>query len=308
MANRIPVIDFHRHLWSADERYPSIRENLLRLGVVKEAQFERESVDAREERVLREMDDAGIDISVLLLGDYELVVGRSEASISDENAGTMAFADRQPDRIIGFYGVDPRRPDSAALFRRGIEAGARGLKLHPAAGFFPNDRICYPLYELANEHGLPVAIHTGPMAAPLITETAHPMYVDTAAAHFPGVNFVLLHAGQRAWFDVALDMARWKPNLFLEVSSWQGLLRDDERSFVERLSAIRKAVTFDRLLFGTDDPGGSRTLPSREWVGAFLALPETAARYGAEITEADVRTVLGGTAASLLGLDLDTLR
>lgn len=97
-------------------------------------------------------------------------------------------------------------------------------------------------------------MHTGPMAAPLLSTYTSPIHLDEPAADFPDVNFIMLHAGQRAWFPLALDMARWKPNLYLELSIWQSLL------------------------------------------------PETAARHGVTVSEAEVAEMLGGTSARLLGL------
>lgn len=57
-----------------------------------------------------------------------------------------------------------------------------------------------------------MAVHTGPMAAPLISTYASPLHLDEPAADFPDTNFVILHAGQRARFPLALNMARWQPN------------------------------------------------------------------------------------------------
>jgi len=38
----------------------------------------------------------------------------------------------------------------------------RGLKLGPSYGhFYPNDPALYPAYEVAQENGIPVLVHTG---------------------------------------------------------------------------------------------------------------------------------------------------
>jgi uncharacterized protein len=148
--------------------------------------------------------------------------------------------------------------------------------------------------------GVPVAVHTGAMAAPLVTTYASPLHIDEPAADFPDTNFVVLHSGQRAWFPLALDIARRKPNVHLELSLWQGLLIEDEARFVGRISEIKHGIGLGRVVFGSDCPGISKVMPLHTWVDAFRSLPQTARRHGVEITEDEVEQMLGGTAATLI--------
>jgi uncharacterized protein len=60
-------------------------------------------------------------------------------------------------------------------------------------------------------------------------------------------------------------------------------------------------IGLDRVLFGSDCPGSSATMALGAWVDAFRDLPATAARHGHEITDEEVRRMLGDTAAALLG-------
>ena len=41
------------------------------------------------------------------------------------------------------------------------EWGMRGFKLHPSAGFYPNDPVCFSLYEKCAEWGVPIVFHSG---------------------------------------------------------------------------------------------------------------------------------------------------
>jgi len=299
------IIDLHRHLWSMFERYTVVRELAARGGVAGQHAHSTapvQDVDARAAEIRTEMAAAGVDRSCLLLGDYGLRLGEGDRTIEEENRLATDLAAADPDHFIAFFGVDPRRPQAPELFRNALDAGARGLKLHPCAGFSPADPVCRPLYALARERGVPVAVHTGPLAAPLFSTYASPLEIDEPAADFPDVAFVILHAGQRAWFDLALDMARWKPNLYLELSLWQGLLLEDEARFVARLAEIKAGIGLGRVVFGSDCPGASATMPLDAWVDAWRAFPETAAKHGARITEEEVAQMLGGTAATLLGI------
>ncbi|MGP4018731.1 amidohydrolase family protein [Saccharopolyspora sp. 5N708] len=300
------IIDLHRHLWSIFERYSAVREIAARAstgGMHQHSAAAVQDVAQRAAEIRAEMDEAGVDRSCLLLGDYGLRLGEGDHSIQAENQLATDLAAGDPDHFIAFFGVDPRRPEATELFRDALDAGAKGLKLHPCAGFYPNDPVCRPLYELAGERGVPVAVHTGPMASPLISTTASPIYLDEPAADFPDTNFVALHAGQRCWFSLALDIARWKPNLYLELSLWQGLLLEDEARFVHHLREIKYGIGLDRVVFGSDCPGVSDVMPLDRWVRTWQDLPEIAARHGLQVTDDEVALMLGGTAARLMGLE-----
>lgn len=299
------IIDFHRHLWSLAERYASARDIAARGSVLKADVTSPQDGGGTPQRVkdiVAEMETAGVDKSVLLLADYGLRLGEPEASIWEENKLAADVA-KDDEHFIAFCGVDPRRKDAAEIFEKALtEWGAKGLKLHPCAGYSPSDPACGPLYELAGQHGVPVAVHSGPMASPLLSEWANPINVDQAAADFPGTNFVILHSGERCWFPVALDMARWKPNIYLELSLWQIEYTEDQENFTRTVQRIRKAIGLERVVFGSDLPGIAKVMSLVDWVGVFRALPGAAARHGGRITEADVTNMLGGNAARLLGV------
>lgn len=300
------IIDLHRHLWSVFERYTSVEG--IRPGGAgtapaheHEGHVEQDPV-ARGREIREEMAAAGVDHSVIMLGDYGLRLGEPALSIVEENALATDLAKQDPEHFTAFFGIDPRRPRAVELFRDALDLGARGLKLHPCAGFYPNDPVCRPLYALAGERGVPVAVHTGPLAAPLLGASADPIYLDEPAADFPQTTFIVLHAGQRAWFPIALDMARWKSNLHLELAMWQRELLESEERFIRRLDEMKRAIGLERVLFGSDCPGLTAVMSLGDWVQAFRDLPETAERYGCEITPDEVDLMLGGNAAALLGL------
>jgi predicted TIM-barrel fold metal-dependent hydrolase len=299
------IIDLHRHLWSIFERYAAVREIASRAstgGMHQHSAAPVLDVAGRAEEITAEMDKAGVDRSCLLLADYGLRLGEGDQSIEAENRLATDLAAEQPDRFIAFCGVDPRRPAAVEVFRDALDAGARGLKLHPCAGWYPNDPVCRPRYQRGGVRGVAGAINTGPMASPLLSAPANPIYLDEPAADFPDTNFVALHAGQRSGFALALDIARWKPNVYLELALWQGLLLEDEARFVSVLNEIKHGIGLDRVVFGSDCPGVSKVMPLDRWVQTWRDLPNIAARHGVDITEDEVALMLGGTAAKLMGL------
>lgn len=301
------IVDLHRHLWSVAERYPGIRIP----GAVGGSLHSGEAgapepipnLEQRGAELVAEMDQAGVDRSVIFLGDYGLRLGEGTFTVEAENRLTAELARRHPDRLIAFLGVDPRRPGALDLFRHGLEAwGVRGMKMHPATGFRPSDPECRPFFELAGRHGVPIACHTGPMVSPLLSHTCRPIYLDEMAADYPETTIIVQHSGQQAWWREALNIAFWKPNLILELSMWQWAYLQDRREFVAAIARMKDTIGVERIVFASDLPGLRQAMSLRTWVEVFQNLPTLAQQYGYDLTEADARAILGGNAARILGL------
>ena len=68
------------------------------------------------------------------------------------------------DMMVAFASIDPHKGKMGIREARRLidEGGIRGFKFHPTLqGFFPNDRMAYPLYELIAEHKLVSLFHSG---------------------------------------------------------------------------------------------------------------------------------------------------
>ena len=306
------IIDVHRHMWSSAQRHPRVRGIAHSASVVRYRQPDEiplvPDVDGTSDEIVAEMDGAGVDLSVLLMADYHMRLGDAIFSPEGENRVQVHMSQRHEGRLVPFFGMDPRRPDAAALFETGLkEWGVKGLKLHPTVGFFPHDRVCYPLYEKCIEYGVPVISHTGPMPSPLYSRYAMPIEFDQVAADFPELTIIMAHSGAghiavpHLWIE-ALAVAREKPNIMLELSVWQVLYREDPAAFVQALDTMRREIGVERILFGSDFPGPRDVLPLADWVGAFKRLPSLGEEHGLRFDDKDVDAILGGNAARLLGL------
>lgn len=85
-------------------------------------------------------------------------------------------ARKHPDRMVTFACFDPRRPGAVQMLELAAnDLGAVGLKIHPAAGFFPNDPVVYPMHQKALELGIPVMVRTGPEPKPLYSRHRQPV-------------------------------------------------------------------------------------------------------------------------------------
>ena len=306
------IIDIHRHMWSSAQRHPLVREIAHSAPNIRYHQPEEiplvPDVDATADAIVAEMDGAGVDVSALLMAYYHMRLGDAIFSPEGENRVQVYMAERHPGRLIPFFGIDPRRPDAATMFDKALkEWGVRGLKLHPTVGFFPHDRVCYPLYDKCVEHGVPVILHTGPMQSPLYGRYARPTEFDDVAADFPELTLIMAHSGQghiavsHLWIE-ALAVAREKPNVVLELSLWQIIYRDDPGAFVRALDTMRREIGIERIVFGSDFPGPREVLPLKEWVCAIKQLPSLGEQQEVPFDDRDVDAILGDNSARILRL------
>ncbi len=285
------IIDIHRHMWSAGERYHEQQSP---------TNFDWEETT---QGIVEEMDAAGVDRSVLLVADFADRRGTPPFSIGEENRLIVEARKRYPDRVVSFYGIDPRRPGAADSFERAIrEWGVQGIKIHPSVGFFPHDRVCYPLYELCVLHDLPVLFHVGPVHHPrLYSRFCHPLEFDQVAADFPNLTMIMGHAGHDWWADCVV-LARGHPNMVLDLSGWQLRLQDGPEEALSAIDRMRNVVGIDRLLWGNDFPGPRERISLKECKEVFQRLPSMAAEHGYSFSDADVQAILGTNAQSLLKL------
>ena len=137
-----------------------------------------------------------------------------------------------------------------------------GIKLYP--GYNPtyvSDSVYHPFYELAEQYGKPVAIHTGLTATSgAALKYSHPLTVDEVAADFPRVQFVMCHLGN-PWVVDAVAVMMKNPNVAADLSGLLEGMVPVESLFSENSGYIRHLRTwlaylggYDRILYGTDWP------------------------------------------------------
>ena len=102
-------------------------------------------------------------------------------------------------RLFPFCRLDPADGPLEEA-RRALDAGARGIKLHPRAeGFTLSPPGAQPVFELAHERRLPILCHAG-RGIPALGR--HSIEV---CSRYPGLRLILAHAGD---LRPVLDLAR----------------------------------------------------------------------------------------------------
>jgi predicted TIM-barrel fold metal-dependent hydrolase len=129
------------------------------------------------------------------------------------NDEALAAAASSAGRLVPFCRVDPH-DGALAEATRCLDAGARGIKLHPRAEQFAmSEPAVEALVALAHERRVPVLVHAGRGIPALGRDTVE------LAERYPDARLILAHA---AVSDIAW---LWRlmpahPNLFIDTSWW----------------------------------------------------------------------------------------
>lgn len=255
------VVDIHCHVASTDYFPPSffdgVLENMLgslrskgvfltkkKVGDLYFAKFQ----DPLCDQLIREMDEAGIERSVLLLPDFTYALRDGALTISEMIDRHGDILRRHPGRLLAFAGVDPRwGSDGIDLFEKAIKCyDFHGLKVYPPCGFSPSDRSLYPYYEICAQHSIPALVHIGATSPTLQFEPARPLLLDQAARDFPSVDFILAHGSVHHPDECAM-LCSHRPNVYLDVSGFE----------VDEMESLRRLFSrgiHHKVLFGTDWP------------------------------------------------------
>jgi predicted TIM-barrel fold metal-dependent hydrolase len=167
----------------------------------------------------------------------------------------------------------------------------KGFKLHPSAGFYPNDPVCFPLYEKCADWGVPIMFHSGGIE--FNWEFGQPIYIATAAEHFPEVKMIMAHAGLESW-DQARLAATALANVYVDLSIRQLDYRVNPQGFYRWLRDFIDWTTPWKVLFASDTPMPTFWCPEEEWVKAIKE-PDTDIPFTQE-----ERDIVMGKAAQLV--------
>jgi predicted TIM-barrel fold metal-dependent hydrolase len=187
--------------------------------------------------LVREMRQLGISVSALLPIELPLLSHNAEAY--------LALARTRPE-LVAFGSVHPFGADAAARLERQRQAGARGVKLHPAVQLVPPDHArAMALYPVCADLGLPVLWHCGPVdIEPRLGRFCCQLKHYWRAVHdHPRTVFILGHAGALQ-MEMALELAKRYRNVYLELAS-------------QSLGNIRRILgeaSPERVMHGSDWP------------------------------------------------------
>lgn len=202
---------------------------------------------------------------VMFTVDSEFETGRRR--IPNEEIAEAAL--ENSDMMIAFASIDPHKGKMGLREARRLieDYQVGGFKFHPTMqGFFPNDPMAYPFYELIAEYKLAAIFHSGhsgmgtgmPGGGGLRLKYSNPIHLDDVAADFPDMTVIIAHPSW-PWQDEALSVCLHKPNVYIDLSGWS------PKYFPKQLIQYGNTQLKHKLLFGTDFP----LLTPDRWMADF---------------------------------------
>jgi predicted TIM-barrel fold metal-dependent hydrolase len=306
------IIDIHYHLM------PGIPDHLIE-GILSEpiraARVMKQEIDlpaliekAKEmwsdpdgEKLMANMDASGIYFTVVCAVDNATNEALTLERALLMNQLVANVAQKYPDRVMAFAGIDPRREEAPDMLRRCFdEFGMKGLKYHGDDGYDPAGPESYKLLEVLTERKGVLLSHTGPLAPPSRSKYADPLLLSDIGVDFPELKVIAAHMGYINWRPWAA-LAAHQPTLYGDLAMWDATAFGNYGLFCRELRDLVDFAGIEKVLFGTDDPINRVVRPTKEWVQLIRDLPDNAAD-GIEFTREEVDAILGGNAATVLGL------
>lgn len=277
------IIDCHTHLW----RYPGELTDELaeETAIMRGKPIDLDVSPEMHANAMRKVDRA------VVFGLRAPLVG-----FLTKNDTVADYVKTDPEKLIGFAAVDPTEQGALKELKRAVEElGLRGLKMSPIyQGWHPSDERAEPLFQYAEERGLPIMLHQGatfPRKAPL--KYAHPVLLEDVAIRHPDLKMIIAHMGH-PWEADTIVLIRKQPNLFADIS---GLFYRPWQAYNSLRLAVEYGVTH-KLLFGTDYPivGFDETVEGLRRVVRMseeMRLPSLPEELPDDILHRDTLTLLG---------------
>lgn len=188
----------------------------------------------------------------------------------------IALARGYPELFLPVANVNPDVTDRARVWDL-YQMGYRGLKLIGVSKDY--DAPDYlPMYAAAEALNMPVLLHMGvigggvdyarthprrdPEAARRLQMFAsrrfardvssrrmHPFHLDTLANNFPALKLIGAHMGGTGNYDAAASVARWRPNVFFDMSGGETI-----EDHAEQRGYIGGEIGIEKLVWGSDCP------------------------------------------------------
>jgi predicted TIM-barrel fold metal-dependent hydrolase len=243
------IIDFHTHIfppWLRERRDEYTKRDPCFSLLYSQPQAKM----ATAEELLANMDEAGIDLSVVLnIGwvSHELCVKTNDYILDSIS--------RYPKRLIGFCAIQPKAGDVAiAELARCAKAGAKGIGelRSDAQGFNLTDKtIMKPFVDTALKHDLIFLTHS---SEPVGHEysgkgSITPDILYSFITTFPNLKIVCAHwGGGLPFYALMPEVAKALANVFFDTAATVFLYKPE---IFEQVSHI---IGSDKILFGTDYP------------------------------------------------------
>jgi len=238
------------------------------------------------DRLVQEMDEAGIEICTPLMMDMEFCqafgggVKSFEAQVGETIEAVEAVNKTHGrTRMLSFIAADPRRKDVVEIVTDALQQGAfKGVKIYPIMGFTPDDRRLFPIYEYCMRNEIPVTTHCENGGIPGFGNyyyLAHPKYWRNVLSNFPDLKLNLAHNDRTGstWQPVIRDLIVRYPKVYTDISYDREMFYKPARYFKSIKTMLNTPKLQDRILYGTDWYMGRYLWTEASYLNWFTAYP-----------------------------------
>lgn len=245
------IIDCHTHIWQSPDQLGAV--DLGELSPAERKAHHRLTPSGRA--VTRYVPNFDVDEDAEESGvDKSIVLGFRSRHLKANvpNDFVAGYVGKDPDRLIGFAGIDPTEPNAIEdllIARDGLKL--RGVALSPAGqDFHPTDSRAMRIYDRCDALRMPVVFHPGGLLnSQSKLEYGRPFLIDEIARAFPNLRIVIAQMAQ-PWIDEAIVLLGKHEHVYADTS---GLLIRPWPGYNALVSAYQYGV-MDKLLFGSDFP------------------------------------------------------
>jgi len=243
------IIDFHTHIFSPQieknrSKYVTLDPCFAMLYANPKASL------ATADELITSMDEAGIDISVILN------IGWTTNELCIEtNDYILESVARYPQRLVGFCAVQPNSHDKAIVeIERCAKAGMKGVgEMRPdIQGFdLQNKEIMAPIIEVMRKYKLILLAHTSePVGHPYPGKgSITPDMLYPFITSFPDLTIVCAHwGGGLPFYALMPEVKKVMDNVFFDTAASPFLYSPQVYNQVIEL------VGTEKILFGSDYP------------------------------------------------------
>lgn len=186
----------------------------------------------------------------------------------------LAWAQRYPELFVPVAMIDPETTTRHRVWEL-YQMGYRGLKIIGVKRDY-DTRDYWPMYEAAQTLDMPILFHMGvigggvdysrthprrdPEAARRLAMFAsrrfardvsatrmHPFHLDTLANNLPTLKMIGAHLGGTGNYDAMASVARWRPNVYVDMSGGETIEEHGERR-----GYIAQDIGVEKLVWGSD--------------------------------------------------------
>lgn len=173
------------------------------------------------------------------------------------NENSLKLLQKHPDKFVVYAHHDPTVDDAAEELERRLGQGFKGYKiLGPAVSVPLNDPSLYPIWEVADQHEIPVLVHFGIMGA--AGGIAHhvninPLIIHDVAKRFKRIKFIVPHFGCGYVFET-LNLCWACSNVYVDTSGSNQWMKwmPYELNLEILFRKYRETIGSERIIFGTD--------------------------------------------------------